>query len=174
MEDTKSTGDLKGEEAEWRKILGKKVESNTEITNAPVSEADQAEQGVVGSGVAEVITRNLYFILQSDPPGECALFISVIEDDTTEVLQTGMKWEEGEVAQLCPTLCDPMDCSPPGSPIHGILQARLLEWVAISFSRGSSQPRDQTWVSRIVGRGFAIWSTTKVLWKEVLWNGRGG
>ena len=50
-------------------------------------------------------------------------------------------------AQLCPTLCDPMDCSPPGSSVHGILQARILEWVAIPFSRGSSQPRDQTQVS---------------------------
>ena len=47
----------------------------------------------------------------------------------------------------CPTLCDPLDCSPPGSSIHGIFQARILEWVAISFSRGSSWPRDQTWVS---------------------------
>ena len=50
-------------------------------------------------------------------------------------------WVLGEVAQLCPTLCDPMDYSPPGSSIHGILQARILEWVAISFSRGSSWPR---------------------------------
>ena len=49
-----------------------------------------------------------------------------------------------EVAQLCLTLCDPMDCSPPGSSTHGILQVRVLEWVAISSSRGSSQPRDQT------------------------------
>ena len=45
---------------------------------------------------------------------------------------------ESEVAQSCPTLCDPVDCSPPGSSIHGILQAKILEWVAISFSRGSS------------------------------------
>ena len=44
------------------------------------------------------------------------------------------------VTQLCPTLCDPIDCSPPGSDVHGILQARILEWVAISFSRGSSDP----------------------------------
>ena len=48
-----------------------------------------------------------------------------------------------EVAQSCLTLCDPMDCSLPGSSLHGILQARVLEWVAISFSMGSSQPRDQ-------------------------------
>ena len=63
---------------------------------------------------------------------------------------------ESEVAQSCPTLYDPMDCSPPGSAIHGILQASVLEWVAIPFSRGSSQPRDQTQVSRIAGRGFNL------------------
>ena len=59
-----------------------------------------------------------------------------------------------EVVQSCPTLCDPMDCSPPGSSVHGILQARILEWVAISFSRGSSQPRDRTQVSHTAGRFF--------------------
>ena len=48
------------------------------------------------------------------------------------------------VAQLCPTLCNPMDCSPRGSSVHGILQARILEWVAVPFSRGSSRPRGQT------------------------------
>jgi len=50
-----------------------------------------------------------------------------------------------EVTQLCPTLLNPMDCSPPGSSIHGIFQARILELVAISFSRGFSRPRDWTW-----------------------------
>ena len=48
------------------------------------------------------------------------------------------------VAQLCPTLCDPMDCSPPGSPVHVISQARILAWVSISFSQGSSRPRNWT------------------------------
>ena len=61
-----------------------------------------------------------------------------------------------EVAQLCPTLWDPVDCSPPDSSIHGILQARILEWVAISFSRGSSRPRDRTQVSHIAGRHFKL------------------
>ena len=56
--------------------------------------------------------------------------------------------------QSCPTLCDPRDSSPPGSPILGILQARVLEWVAISFSRGSSWPKDQTPFSRIADRSF--------------------
>ena len=68
-----------------------------------------------------------------------------------------------EVAQLCQTLCDPTDCSLPGSSVHGIFQAIVLEWVAISFSRGSSQPRDWTWVSRIVDRCFTIWATREVL-----------
>ena len=55
----------------------------------------------------------------------------------------------GLVAQSCPTLCDTMNCSPTGSSVDGVFQARILEWVAISFSRGYSQPRDQTQVSRI-------------------------
>ena len=62
---------------------------------------------------------------------------------------------ESEVIQSCPTLFDPMDCSLPGSSVHGIFQARVLEWVAI-FSRVSSRPRDQTWVSRIAGRLFTL------------------
>ena len=66
---------------------------------------------------------------------------------------------ESEVAQMCPTLCDPMDCSLPGSSLNRILQARVLEWVAISFSRGSCQPRDQTRVSRIPGRHCNLWAT---------------
>ena len=54
------------------------------------------------------------------------------------------------------SFCDPLDCSLPGSSVHGILQARILEWVAISFSRGSSQPRDQTPVFYIAGRLFTV------------------
>ena len=70
--------------------------------------------------------------------------------------------KECEVVQSCLTLCDPMDCSLPGSSIHGIFQARILEWIAISFSRRSSQPRDWTQVSHIVGRRFTIWATREV------------
>ena len=65
------------------------------------------------------------------------------------------------MSQLCPTPCDPMDCSLPGSSVHGIFQARVLEWVSISFSRGSSWPRDQTQVSHIAGRCFTAWATRK-------------
>ena len=52
-----------------------------------------------------------------------------------------------KMAQSCPTLCDPVDCSPQSSSVHGILQARILEWLAIPFSSRSSQPRNQTWIS---------------------------
>ena len=69
------------------------------------------------------------------------------------------RWKWSEITHSCPTLYNPMDCSPPGSSIHGIFEARILEWVAISFSRGSSQTGDRTWVSRIAGRCFTIWAT---------------
>jgi len=72
-----------------------------------------------------------------------------------------VKWSE--VAQSCPTLCDPVDCSPPGSSTHGILQARILEWVAISFFRESSQPRDWTQVSCIAGRCFNLGGWWQIL-----------
>ena len=65
------------------------------------------------------------------------------------------------VVQLCLTLCDPMDCSPPGSSVHGILQARILEWVATSFSRGSFWLRDQTRVSCIDQQILYHWATRK-------------
>ena len=63
------------------------------------------------------------------------------------------------VTRSCPTICSPMDCSPPGSSVHGILQATALQWVAMPSSRGSSQPRDQTQVFHIADRFFIIWAT---------------
>ena len=84
------------------------------------------------------------------------------------------------VTQLYPTFCNPMDYSQPGSSVHGILQARILEYVAISFSRESSQPRGWTHISCLAGRFFTIWATReaysyinikidKTLSKEHLW-----
>ena len=64
-----------------------------------------------------------------------------------------------KVAQSCPTFCEPMDCSPPGLSVHGILQARILEWVAMPFSRGSSQTKDWPKVSCIAGGIFTVWAT---------------
>ena len=64
-----------------------------------------------------------------------------------------------KVAQLYPTVCDTMDCSPPGSSVHGVIQAGILEWFAILLSRGSSWLRDKTQVSCIAGRFFTGWAT---------------
>ena len=66
-------------------------------------------------------------------------------------------------AKSCLSLCDPKDCSSPGSFVHGILQSRILEWVAMPFPMGFSWPRDQTWVSRIPGRFCNIWATKEPL-----------
>ena len=71
------------------------------------------------------------------------------------------------VAQSCLTLCDPVDCSPPGSSVHGILQARILEWVAMPFSRRSSQPRDRTQLSCIAGGFFTDWATREAQWQRL-------
>ena len=70
-----------------------------------------------------------------------------------------LKWSEVKVTQSCPTLCHPMDYRVHGIIVHGILLARILEWVAFPFSRGSSQPRDQTQVSHIAGRFFTSWGS---------------
>ena len=73
-------------------------------------------------------------------------------------LSLDLQWSEVKVTQSCPTLCDPMDYI-----VLGILQTRILEWVAIPFSRGSSQSRDQTQVFHITGRFFTSWSTREAL-----------
>ena len=74
------------------------------------------------------------------------------ERSTSRLYAVTLLESKSEVAQSCPTLCEPMDCSPPCSSVHGVFQVRVLEWVAISFSRGSSRPRDRTQVSHIVSK----------------------
>ena len=74
------------------------------------------------------------------------------------------------VVQLLPTLCDPMDYGPPGSSVRGILPPRILEWVAIPFFRGSSQLRDQTWLSYIVGRFFTTESPNQERFGNSRWH----
>ena len=74
------------------------------------------------------------------------------------------------VAQSCLTLWDSVDCSLPGSSVHGILQVRILEWVAIPFSRGSSWPMDRTWVSCLAGRFYIFWATrVESFPKKIIW-----
>ena len=79
------------------------------------------------------------------------------------VYRTLVKESEMLVAQSCLTLCNPMDCSLPGSSVLGILQAGILEWVAIPFYKGSSRLRDQTCVSLIAGRYFTTEPPRKFL-----------
>ena len=67
------------------------------------------------------------------------------------------------ITLLCLTLCDPIDWGSPGFSVHGIFQARILEWVAISFSRRSSLPRDQTQASCIADTLFPVWASKEVL-----------
>ena len=81
----------------------------------------------------------------------------------SKVVQLYTRMHACWVAHSCMSLCNPLDCSTQGSSVHGILQARILEWVVISFSRGSSWPRDWTWVFCIEGRSFTIWSTREAL-----------
>ena len=71
-------------------------------------------------------------------------------------------------AQSCLILSIPKDCSPPGSSVDGFLQARILEWVAMPFSRGSSQPRDQTQISHVAGGFLTVWATRQAQehWNE--------
>ena len=79
-----------------------------------------------------------------------------------KIQEKGKKHEkmvEVLVIQSCMTLCNPMDCSPQGFSVHGILQARILEWVAIPFSRRSPWPRDQAQVPCIAGRFVIVWAT---------------
>ena len=85
-------------------------------------------------------------------PGWAKHCVQVVRTSEAEPLRK----KESEVTQLCLTLCNPIDCSLPGSSVHGIFQARVLEWLVFSFSRGSAQPRSQTRVSCIAGRCFTV------------------
>ena len=84
----------------------------------------------------------------TEPPGKPLVSFSVV------------------VGQPCPNLCDPMGCSLPGFSVHGILQARILECLAISFSRRPSWPRDWTWVLCFAGKFFTVWATREWLNRE--------
>ena len=78
-------------------------------------------------------------------------------------LNKSQKTDKVLAAQSCPTLCNPTVGSLPGSSVHGILQARILEWAAVPFSRRYSQPRDQTQISYIVSEFFTVWANMEAL-----------
>ena len=91
---------------------------------------------------------------RSPPENSLTLTVSCLCLGTFALCPFGGGGGGGLVAQSYLTLCYPMDYSPPGSSVHGIFQAKILEWVALSFSKGSSRPRDQTQVSSIAGGFF--------------------
>ena len=99
--------------------------------------------------------------------------IKFYEENKTEIwVQVEVSFVVFLVTQSCPTLCDPVDCSPQGSSVHRIFQARILEWVAISCSKGSSQSRDWTfvsWVSWIAGRLFTHQGNREAQLEEMMW-----
>ena len=110
---------------------------------------------ILNWSLSPAIKWSLITKFASNPETTYHSFILIFQ--TLRELSRTMKWSE--VAQSCPTLCDPINCSLPGSSVHGIFQAIVLEWIAISFSSGSSWPRDQTQIFHIAGRFFTIWAT---------------
>ena len=90
-------------------------------------------------------------------------------ESTVHLRLCKMVYNESVSRSVCPTLCDPVDCRPPGSSVHGFLQARILEWVDIPFSRGSSQPRDWTQVSCIAGGFLTIRATREAPPPKIIW-----
>ena len=129
----------------------------------------------LGSSPLLSFSPSVPFCCYPPPPQLATVWICPLEDREG---QGGWKWKwnrsvlsrrlKVKVKSLSPVrLWDPMDCSPPGSSVHRIFQARILEWVAISFSRGSSQPRQRTRFFLIVGRRFTVWATREARKKVI-------
>ena len=142
--------------------LCKRVKESRIITSWLDRGAWRATVHAVTKGMTQ-LSKHLHKLSASLALFWVALLFSRIPQTISYSLTYIESESESEVAQSCPTLCDPMDCSLPGSSVHGVLQARVLEWVAISFSRGSFQPRDQTRISCIAGRCFTLWTTREDL-----------
>ena len=100
-----------------------------------------------GRGFSELLTASCRGRQETKKGPQGQVPFVVVELKKWVLISYQMKYATYSVAQLCPTVCNPMDCSPPASSVYGIFQARILEWVAISSSRGSAWPRDWTSVS---------------------------
>ena len=99
----------------------------------------------------------------------CVIDIKTKNTEKYNIFEVTHTWFKLQIL----TLCVPMDCSLPGSSVRGIFQARVLEWVAIFFSRESSQPRDGTRVSSIIGRLFTVWATREAPKQNVVYTYNG-
>ena len=125
-------------------------------------ESERIAQGL-GENMCRYLVRSLYLQKPKNFYNSMLLFSCSVTSDSLQPMDgsTSDFPVLHHLLQSCPTLYNPMKCSPPGSSVCGILHARILEWVAILFSRGSSQPGDQTQVSWIAGRFFTVWATGK-------------
>ena len=117
--------------------------------------------GISGNIIPILVLQSSFFFLMFSFITKVNVLLNSFPASTFQPT-TSLVWNSHSVlykvltAWSCLTLCDPVDCSPPGFSLYEVLQLRILEWVAISFSRESSQPKDQTWVSCIAGRFFTI------------------
>ena len=139
-------------------------------SRSPALQADSTPSEPPGKPIFNAILR-----CKSNKTFQIFMLKTVIKEDLNKWRNITCSWMEDNtvkvsntpqidtlcvlVAQSCPTLCHPMDCSPPGSSIYGIFQVRILERVAMPSSRGSSQLRDRIQVSCTAGRFFTIWAT---------------
>ena len=139
---------------DWTQVSCIASEATREVVAWPVEPQGEAHQLNRGNGIG--LDQNYLF----------RFFQNILLKNPSELVGQPSIESESEVVKLCPTLWDPMEYSRPGSSVHGIFQARKLEWVAISLSRGSSRPRGQTWVSHIVGRRFTVWVTREAHFLE--------
>ena len=115
----------------------------------------QSEVFKIGQRLGQNIGSGYFSIVLCKPLTPLGLSFSICKMvKITPFPLSGTCMRACSVAQLCPTLCDPMDCSPPNSSVHEFLQARILKWVTILFSKRSSLLRDQTQISCITGRFF--------------------
>ena len=135
------------------------------LTSVPVSQSASFSEWCISQCVGSVY---------APPQGHSTLSSHGTKSPAPFALSSGISngrnslWGQIESLSVCLTLCYPMGCSLPDSSVHGILQERILEWVAIPFSRGSSQPRGRTQLSHIADGFFSIWATREAqeYWRE--------
>ena len=125
------------------------------------------EWGAIAFSLLPMLSRNpglLNYYVSLTTHIQSQELLSILQNTFLVHIDLSIKIQiQSEGVQSCPTFCDPMDRSLPGSSVHGIFQAKVLEWIAISFSRGSSRLRDRTQVSCIAGRRFTLWATREAL-----------
>ena len=125
----------------WNARLGES-QTGIKIAGRNINNLRYADDTILMAESDEVL-KNLLVKVKEESE-KAGLKLNIKKKKKTKIMASGPIVLKVLIARLCSTLCDSMDCCPPDSSIHGILQSRILEWVVIPFSRGSSSPRDQT------------------------------